>query len=67
VKTDLFLQDPDGFYERWMDAHQGLDLEKSFELNARLIMLLANQIGDPETLELCIGAAQHGAGTILST
>jgi hypothetical protein len=67
MKTDLFLQDPDGFYERWLNAHEGLDLEKSFELNARLVMLLANQVGDQSILEQCVNAAKHGAGTITST
>ncbi|MEN9781182.1 MAG: hypothetical protein RL014_2330, partial [Pseudomonadota bacterium] len=45
MKTDLNLQDSDGFYEQLMDAHLGLSAEQSQLLNARLILLLANQVG----------------------
>ena len=45
MKTNLELTDPDGFYEYWLDAHFGLDEKQSFEFNARLVMLLANQVG----------------------
>jgi Protein of unknown function (DUF2783) len=57
MKTHLELTDPDGFYEYWLDAHTGLDEKQSFELNARLIMLLANQIGDVGVIQQCIDAA----------
>jgi hypothetical protein len=58
MKTHLELTDPDGFYEYWLDAHTGLDEKQSFELNARLIMLLANQIGDVGVIQQCIDAAK---------
>jgi Protein of unknown function (DUF2783) len=58
MKTQLGLSDPDGFYEYWLDAHIGLDEKQSFELNARLVMLLANQIGDQSVIEQCIDAAK---------
>jgi hypothetical protein len=58
MKTHLELTDPDGFYEYWLDAHTGLDEKQSFELNARLIMLLANQIGDVGVIQQCIDAAR---------
>jgi Protein of unknown function (DUF2783) len=58
MKTNLELTDPDGFYEYWLDAHTGLDEKQSFELNARLIMLLANQIGDVGVIQQCIDAAR---------
>jgi hypothetical protein len=57
MKTQLHLQDADGFYERLLDAHRGLTPEQSELLNARLILLLANQIGDTRTLRDCIEAA----------
>ncbi|MES2481824.1 MAG: DUF2783 domain-containing protein [Pseudomonadota bacterium] len=57
MKTQLHLQDADGFYERLLDAHRGLTPEQSQLLNARLILLLANQIGDARTLRDCIEAA----------
>ncbi|KQT09772.1 DUF2783 domain-containing protein [Ramlibacter sp. Leaf400] len=59
MKTNLNLQDADGFYEQLLDAHQGLDREQSELLNARLILLLANQVGDAQVLRECVRAAAH--------
>jgi len=58
MKTALNLQDPDGFYEQLLDAHQGLSREQSELLNARLVLLLANQLGDARLLRECIEAAR---------
>ena len=44
------LPDPDGFYAALVAAHQGLPDEASELLNARLVLILANHIGDPEVL-----------------
>jgi hypothetical protein len=44
------LRDPDGFYASLVDAHQGLSDEASQLMNARLVLILANQIGDPAIL-----------------
>jgi hypothetical protein len=46
MKTTLQVQDADTFYEQLLDAHEGLDADASALLNARLILLLANQVGD---------------------
>jgi hypothetical protein len=59
MKTALNLQDGDSFYEQLLDAHQGLSREESELLNARLILLLANQVGDAEVLRECIEAARQ--------
>ena len=40
----------DEFYAKLMGLHQGLSLEESARLNARLILLMANAIGDPGIL-----------------
>jgi hypothetical protein len=58
MKTNLNLSDADGFYEKLLDAHEGLSREQSELLNARLILLLANQVGDADTLAACIAAAK---------
>ena len=58
MKTTLNLQDADGFYEQLLDAHEGLDAEQSALLNARLILLLANQVGDARVLKECVEAAK---------
>ncbi len=57
MKTTLHLQDADGFYEQLLDAHQGLSHADSDLLNARLILILANQVGDAKLLKECIEAA----------
>lgn len=59
MKTTPNLQDADGFYEQLLDAHQGLSREQSELLNARLILLLANQVGDARLLAECIAAARQ--------
>jgi hypothetical protein len=50
--------DADGFYEALMLAHDGLSPEQSVALNARLILILANQIGDAQQLLQCITLAR---------
>lgn len=57
MKTTPHFQDADGFYEQLLDAHLNLSPEQSQLLNARLILLLANQVGDARVLQECIAAA----------
>ena len=59
MKTALNFQDADGFYELLLDAHMGLTREQSELLNARLILLLANQVGDAKVLKECVEAARE--------
>ena len=59
MKTTLHFQDADTFYEQLLDAHAGLDREQSELLNARLILLLANQVGDAMVLRECVEAARE--------
>lgn len=40
------IDDYDDFYELLIDTHQGLDDGKSNMLNAQLILLLSNHIGN---------------------
>ena len=61
MKTTPNLQDADGFYEQLLDAHTGLSREQSELLNARLILLLANQVGDTRVLAECVQAARAPA------
>lgn len=58
LNTDPNLSDPDGIYAALIDAHEGLSSEDSAALNARLILILANQIGDANTLKAAIAAAK---------
>ena len=59
--TEPHIPDPDGFYAAWLQAHEGLDDAQSADLNARLVLLLANQCGDQATLLACIDAAREAA------
>jgi hypothetical protein len=52
------IPDPDGFYDELLAAHEGLSDAQSQALNARLILTLANQIGDRKTLTAVIEAAK---------
>jgi Protein of unknown function (DUF2783) len=54
---DNQFSDADAFYEALLDAHEGLSEQESAALNARLILLMANQIGDQGVLSECIAAA----------
>lgn len=58
MNTQPHITDVDGFYEHLLDAHVGLSREASEALNARLILLLANQIGDTALLKRCITEAK---------
>ena len=55
---DNQFSDADAFYEALLDAHEGLSPQDSAALNARLILILANQIGDQGVLSACIAAAK---------
>jgi hypothetical protein len=44
------IADHDAFYEMLVDTHQDLSDEQSKMLNAQLILLLANHIGDLQVL-----------------
>lgn len=50
LKLTPNIADPDDFYDALLAAHEGLDKAQSDALNARLILVLANHIGDRDTL-----------------
>jgi hypothetical protein len=54
------LAAPDDFYQALIDVHRGLTDEQSALLNAKLILLLANQIGDLEVLKAALAKAREG-------
>lgn len=57
LNTDPNIPDPDAFYDRLLAAHEKLSDDESAALNARLVLILANHIGDPETLRQALAAA----------
>ena len=54
------IADPDGFYADLLAAHEGLTEEESVALNARLVLILANHIGDQAVLEAALRVAAEG-------
>ncbi|MDP4302834.1 DUF2783 domain-containing protein [Leptothrix discophora] len=50
----------DDFYEALIDSHRDLDDEQSEQLNARLVLLLANHIGDLRVLREALAVARDG-------
>ena len=52
------IADADGFYDELLAAHQDLTKDDSDAFNARLILTLANHIGDREILRAAINAAK---------
>jgi hypothetical protein len=53
------LSDPPAFYAALVAAHEGLGENDSAALNARLVLLLANHIGDQTVLLSLIEQAQR--------
>jgi hypothetical protein len=51
----------DDFYEALIDAHRDLSDEESERLNARLILLLSNHIGDIAVLKEALALARREA------
>jgi hypothetical protein len=62
LNTEPNIARPDDFYQALIDAHAGLTEAQSAALNARLILLLANQVGDVDTLRAAIAAARETTG-----
>ena len=60
--TDLILTPninrADDFYAELLAAHEGLSKDNSDALNARLILVLANHVGDRDVLSQAVEAAK---------
>jgi len=50
LRTELGVDSPDDFYARLIELHEGLSSEESHKLNAKVILMLANHIGDMDVL-----------------
>ena len=63
LKRDPNVADPDGLYAAIIDAHADLTEAESVALNARLVLLLANHIGDAAVLAEALAVARASIGT----
>ena len=57
--TEPNLPVPDDFYQELTDLHRDLNDEQSRDVNARLILLLSNHIGDQEVLSEAMKIARE--------
>ncbi|MGN6528263.1 MAG: DUF2783 domain-containing protein [Burkholderiaceae bacterium] len=57
--TDRHLDAPDDFYEALIEAHRDLSTADSHALNARLVLLLANHVGDLDVLREALRIARE--------
>ncbi len=57
--TESRLADPDRTYRALIEAHRGLSDEDSAALNSRLILILANHIGEHAVLQEAIILAKQ--------
>jgi hypothetical protein len=53
------IPDPDGFYAELLAAHRGLTAAESAALDARLVLILANHVGDRATLAEALRLARE--------
>ena len=61
--TETRLADPDQTYRALIEAHRGLSDEDSAALNSRLVLILANHIGEHAVLQEAIALAEQSMKT----
>ncbi len=62
LQREANMADPDAVYAAIIEAHAGLSEAESAALNARLVLLLANHIGDAEVLREALAIARRSLG-----
>jgi len=62
LKDTLNIAAPDEFYAELIALHRDLSEEQSRLVNAKLILLLANQVGDIDVLRQAMQAAREEIG-----
>ena len=63
LNTQPNLDQPDEIYARLLAAHLDLDDAQSAKVNAKLVLLLANHIGDAHVIDEAIAAARENVVT----
>ena len=58
LNTQPNMASYDDFYEALLTAHQGLEIGESHAMNARLVLLLSNHIGDLSVLQEALRIAR---------
>jgi hypothetical protein len=60
LRTQSQFADPDAAYVTLVEARRGLSDEAAADLDTRLVLILANHIGDLEVLKEAIALAKAG-------
>jgi hypothetical protein len=63
LNTEPNISAPDDFYHELIELHRDLTDQQSALVNAKLILLLANHIGDRAVLREAMAAARESVGT----
>ena len=61
LNTQPNIANPDAFYQRLVELHQDRSEEQNRLINASLILLLANHVGDAAVLEEAMQIAVRAA------
>jgi hypothetical protein len=61
LKTEPGFANPDAAYEALVDVHRGLTDAESAALNARLVLILANHVGDLDVLKAAVALAKKAS------
>ncbi|MFO1135542.1 MAG: DUF2783 domain-containing protein [Rhodoblastus sp.] len=56
------IPDPDGFYQELIDSQRDMSEAEAEAMNCKLILILANHIGDRDVLRQAIAAAAKKSG-----
>lgn len=51
------ITDPDGFYKELIDSQRNMNETEAAIMNCKLVLLLANHIGDREVLSMALRKA----------
>jgi hypothetical protein len=62
LQREANSRDPDALYAAIIEAHAGLSDADSAALNARLVLLLANHIGDESVVREALSVARRSIG-----
>ena len=60
LNTEPNIADPDDFYAALVDLHRDLSVTESRMVDAKLILLLTNHIGDRAVLDAAMALARSG-------
>ncbi|HKX08628.1 MAG TPA: DUF2783 domain-containing protein [Stellaceae bacterium] len=58
LRTESNISDPDAFYAELIELHRDLTEDQSRLVNAKLILILANQVGDMAVLREAMALAR---------